>query len=81
MKRIAEHKTAVKNDDKKNGIAVHVTTTKHQMNWKVISNEIQYWRRRVIEAINIQTKSQTMNLDCGLKLNDAWHSALNSQSS
>ena len=47
LKRIAEHKTAVKNYDKKNGIAVHVITTKHQMNWegsRVIRNETQYWR-------------------------------------
>ena len=48
-KRIEEHKTAVKKEDKRNGVAVHVKTTKHQINWegaRVISNETQYWRRR-----------------------------------
>ena len=45
MKRIEEHKMAVRKDDKKN-MTVHVTTTKHQMNnWegsRVISNVTQY---------------------------------------
>ena len=83
-KRIEEHKTAVKKEDKRNGVAVHVKKTKHQINWegaKVISNETQYWRRRVAEAINIQTRPQTMNLDCGLKLNDTWHLILGIPSS
>ena len=79
-KRIVEHKAAVKKEDNKNGIAVHVKNTKHHIDWdgaRVISNEMQYWQRRIVEAISIQTRPQTMNLDCGLKLNDTWQSVLN----
>ena len=77
MRRIEEYKMAVRKDDKKNGIAVHVTTTKHQMNWKgsrVLSNinVTQYWRRRVIIISHQHTDQiSDMNFDCGLKLNDA----------
>ena len=46
-KRIGEHKAAVKKEDKRNGIAVHV---------KNISNETQYLRKGVVEAISIQTR-------------------------
>ena len=44
-KRIVEHKAAVKKEDNKNGIAVHVKNTKHHIDWdgaRVISNEMQY---------------------------------------
>ena len=44
-KRIGEHKTVVKKEDKRNRVAVHVKTTKHQINSegaRVISNETQY---------------------------------------
>ena len=83
-KRIEEHKTAAKKGNKRNEVAVHVKTTKHQINWegaRVISNETQYWRRRLAEAISIQTRPQKMNLDCGLQLNDTWYSILGIPSS
>ena len=57
-KRIGEYKAAVKKEDNKNRIAVHVKNTKHHIDWdgaRVISNEMQYWRRRVVEAISIYT--------------------------
>lgn len=79
QKRIEEHKTAVRRGDEKNGIAVHVKKTNHTINWaeaSVLKSEPQYWRRRVVEAVSIQSRQHTMNLDCGLKLQDTWQLAL-----
>ena len=67
-KRISEHKQAVKRFDDKNGIAVHHFKHNHRIAWDeatVSPLETSYWRRRVQEAINIRTKKETMNLDCG----------------
>ena len=50
QKRIEEHKSAVRRGDEKNGIAVHVKKTQHDINW----------------AEAIQSQINTMNLDCGL---------------
>ena len=65
---------AVKRFDNKNGIAVHVHNEGHIIDWKeakVLDHEKFYWRRRVMEAVRIQTQD-TMNLDCGLQLSDLW---------
>ena len=78
-KRISEHKQAVKRRDQKNGIAVHVMNKGHNINWEgasVKTSEMGYWKRRVQEAIRIQSLPNTMNLDCGMILSNAWTPAL-----
>ena len=78
-KRISEHKQAVRRLDSNNGIAVHVQLQDHRIDWEgacVIENEQRYWRRRVLEAIHIQTRPHSMNLDCGLHLSGFWNSTL-----
>ena len=74
-KRIVEHKAAVRRKDDKNGITVHANCHSHQVDWegaKVLEQEPRYWRRRILEAIHIQKKKNTSNLDCGLALNTIW---------
>ena len=74
-KRLAEHKQAVRRFNEKNGIAVHVHQHDHHIDWesaRVVGNEMFYWRRRVLEAIKINSHPSTMNLDCGLSLSNLW---------
>ena len=69
-KTITEHKYAVKNNDRKNGIAVHAWDAA-----EVAETEPQYILEEaclLLEAIWIQKTSQTCNLDCGLTLSEAW---------
>ena len=43
----------------------------YRINWNgalVKKMEANYWKRRTIEAIQIKTTGETMNLDCGLQL-------------
>ena len=83
-KRLSEHKTAVKKNDTKNGIAVHAWTNQHQVNWEAASvkqEERSYWRRRVLEALHIHRQHQTSNLDCGLNINASWLPLLDRPSS
>ena len=75
QKGIAEHKYAVKTNDRKNGIAVHAWDREHQPYWdaaEIVEMETHYWKRRVLEAIWIQETPLTCNLDCGLTLNKTW---------
>ena len=58
----------MKRDDPKNGIAVLALNTQHAIDWKgakVKQMVANYWRRRTIEAIQIKTSEDTMNLDSG----------------
>ena len=74
-KRLAEHKLTVRRFDEKNGIAVHVHQHDHHIDWesaRVVGNETFYWRRRVLEAIKINSHPSTINLDCGLNLSNLW---------
>jgi len=74
-KWLAEHKQAVRRFDGKNGIAVHVHQHDHNIDWegaRVVENEPFYWRRRILEAIRINSHPSTMNLDCGLHLSNLW---------
>jgi predicted GIY-YIG superfamily endonuclease len=74
-KRIVEHKAAVRRKDDKNGIALHANGHNHHVDWegaKVLEQEPRYWRRRILEAIHIQRRRKTSNLDCGLALNAIW---------
>ena len=78
--RLGEHRQAVKRGDPKNGIAVHVHNTQHAIDWtgaKVSKTEANYWRRRTMEAIQIKTNENTMNLDSGLLLPSVWNPVLN----
>jgi len=78
-KQISEHKQAVRRLDSNNGIAVHVQLQDHPIDWEgecVTENEQRYWRRRVLEAIHIQNRPHSMNLDCGLHLSGFWNSTL-----
>ena len=55
LKRLVEHKAAMKRCDTKNGIAVHAWEQQHRVNWdeaSVLAREPRYWRR-VLEAIEI----------------------------
>ena len=74
-KRLAEHKQAVRRFNERNGIAVHVHQHDHHIDWesaRVVENETFYWRRRLMEAIRINSHPSTMNLDCGLNLSNLW---------
>ena len=69
QKRVTEHRSAVRRFDKNNGIAVHAWNEDHAVDWeaaRIISTAPHYWNRRTLEAIHIQQRSPTMNLDCGL---------------
>ena len=75
LKRLAEHRAAVKRGDTNNGIAVHAWEQQHRVDWDeacILVQEPRYWRRRVLEAIEIQKHAENSNLDCGLSLNLIW---------
>ncbi len=74
-KRLKEHQYAVKRHDEKNGIAVHAWNSNHKVNWleaKVKERVENYTRRRITEAVVIQSLPSTSNLDNGLELNPTW---------
>ena len=74
-KRITEHRYAVENFDRKNGIAVHVWDMGHRPDWEaaeILEVEPRYMRRRVLEAIWIRNTPQVCNLDCGMAISEAW---------
>ena len=69
-----EHKGAVGREDRKNGIATHAWDD-HRVNWeeaRVVTVEPSYWKRRMREALRIQSAGNTSNLDCGLTLDPVW---------
>ena len=56
-KRLKEHRSAVKKNDRKNGIAVHAWDTGHQVKWESASVkevETNLPNRRIMEALHIQ---------------------------
>ena len=74
-KRLVEHKAAVRRGDMNNGIAVYAWEHQHRVDWEnasVLKQEPGYWKRRVLEAIEIQRHAESANLDCGLTLNPIW---------
>ena len=79
-KRLYERKQAVMKFDMNNGVAARVHKEDHQIDWedtKVVGQEEFYWKRRVMEAIQIQQCGQMcMNLDCRLSLSGLWHNLL-----
>ena len=75
MKRMTEHKLAVRRGDTNNGIAVHAWDAQHHVDWegaKIRETEPHLWKRRVLEAIHIQTQRNN-NLDGGLQISHIWH--------
>ena len=74
-KWISEHKQAVRHMDDKNGIAVHIQRMVHRIDREkasITATEEFYWKRRIQEALQIQSHPTTMNLDCRLSLNHFW---------
>ena len=66
---MTEHQAAVRRGDTNNGIAVHAWSEGHQVDWegaKVIAVAPNLWKRKVVEALLIQSTTPNMNLDCGL---------------
>ena len=65
-KRLSEHKAAVKKQDTKNGIAFHSWAKQHQFDWHAAAvkhEERGYWKRRFLEALQIQQQPQTWTVD------------------
>ena len=57
-KRMTDHRAAVRRGDTNNGIAVHAWSEGHQVDWegtKVIAVAPHLWKRRVVEALMIQS--------------------------
>ena len=64
QKRLVEHKAAVRRGDTNNGIAVHAWEHQHRVDWEnasVLKQEPGYWKRRVLEAIEIQRHAENTN--------------------
>lgn len=77
QKRITEHKYAVKNNDRKNGIATHAWDHDHKPNWPWEEAEICWmWtellERWVLEAIWMRRTQNTNNFYCGMTINETW---------
>jgi hypothetical protein len=78
-----QHQYAVKNKKKDNGIAEHVQTSKHSINWErsIFLDSDEHWRKRkikesiFIDCLNpgkeISSKS-LMNLEKGKEISDIW---------
>ena len=66
----------MKNQDKNNGIAVHLLQTGHEIKWKdaVVKHRGQQWtKRKVKEGLSINTTPDNMNLDTGAMIDPNWH--------
>ena len=66
-----EHKYAVKNNDRRSGIAVHVWDMGHRPNWEaaeVLNVESQYVRRRVWKLFGLETQNMFVTLTVGWRL-------------
>ena len=73
--RMKEHKRAVKNNNRNNGIAVYANDTEHSSDWEkaeVIDKEQNWRKRRVEEALYIKEVKAQMNLDRGMALDGVW---------
>ena len=77
-----QHQYAVKKKTQTNGIAQHVTKTKHQIDWEntIFLDSETHWRRRKIkEALYIdslnpgkQISNNIMNLEKGFDISGCW---------
>ena len=59
--RIGEHKRAVKNQDKNNGIGVHILQTGHEIKWEdaVVTHREQHWTKWKAKEGGTQHQGQT----------------------
>ena len=57
-----------------NVIAAHVMEHKHEVDCDgaEVVQELRYWKRRVLEAIEIKRHTRNTNLDYELKLDPIW---------
>ena len=63
-----EHNYAVKNNHRKNGVAVHAWDNDHHVHWddaKMVAMEHHLTKRKVLESLHIRKKKNTSNLDNG----------------
>ena len=68
-KRLKEHRSAVKKNDRKNGIGVHAWDTGHQVKWESASVkevETNLSNRRIMEALHIHRIRVAEQLFCPL---------------
>ena len=82
--RVKEHRYAVRTRDMNNGIAAHAWNNDHHVDWEVAKVRLQeqhHWKRKVLEAIHIQSEEKTSYLDIGLSINPIWTPILNSPNS
>ena len=73
--RLSEHKRSVKNKDPNNGVAVHVQLTNHKIVWdnaEGLTNEQNWTKRKVKEALYIKRTDKTLNLNQGYQLDTVW---------
>lgn len=70
----------LKSERKDNGLAYHHLKTGHDFdfnNTKILAVEKNYWRRLIVEGIEIKNKPNTANLKTGFEINDIWRPFLN----
>ena len=74
-KRIKEHKYAVCSMNMINTIARHSWSMGHRANWEgsaVIGLEEHPVKRKILEHVKIQNKTNNMNLDEGMTIYPIW---------
>ena len=74
--RITEHKRAVRNVDRNNGLAVHIAETEHEIRWdeaEVICREEQWTKRKIKEGLQIKAHTGNLNLDTGAFIDTNWN--------
>jgi len=70
----------LKQDKKDNGLAYHHLKTGHEFdleNAKILAVEKNYWRRLIVEGIEIRNTPNTANLKTGFDIHEIWSPFLN----
>ena len=71
----------LKSSKKDNGLALHVHQTGHTFdfeNTEIIARESNYWRRLILEGIEIKLANNLANLQLGYEIDDIWTPILQS---
>jgi hypothetical protein len=71
----------LKSSKKDNGLALHVHQTGHAFdfeNTEIITRESDYWRRLILEGIEIKFTKNLANLQLGYEIDDIWAPILQS---
>ena len=74
-----EHKRAVRNVDRNNGLAVHAAETEHEIRWdeaEVICREEQWTKRKIKEGLQIKAHTGNLKLDTGAFIDTNWNPPL-----